>query len=62
MITETIDMIMETVAQWTFICICVSFWAVGILYIWKWFIIILRCMILHLFPGLKRKYEVKDNV
>ena len=62
MITEMIDCFMETVVRWTFICIFVTFWALGVILIWKWFIRVLRHMVLYLFPKKRKKNEVKDNV
>ena len=52
---------METAVQWTFVCICIAFWAVGIIAIWKWFIGVLHRMLRYLFPRRFRKKEDYDN-
>lgn len=60
----TADMIysfMEQAVQWTFIVMCICFWGVGMISIWKWFIGVVRRMLRYLFPYKFRKKEEKDN-
>lgn len=52
---------MEQTVQWTFILICVGFWCIGLIAIWKWFIGVIRRMLRYLFPKKFRKYEDNDN-
>lgn len=59
---EILGKYMEAAVEWTFVVICISFWAVGMISIWKWFLAVLRRMLHHLFPGFRRKHEVNDDV
>ena len=61
MTTDWIYSFMETAVQWTFVCICIAFWAVGVIAIWKWFIGVLHRMLRYLFPRRFRKEEDYDN-
>lgn len=62
MALEILSKYMEAAVEWTFVCICVSFWAVGMISIWKWFINAMRRMLRHLFPGFHRKHGAEDDV
>ena len=61
MATEVIYGFMEQTVQWTFILICIGFWCIGLIAIWKWFIGVIRRMLRYLFPKRFRKYEDNDN-
>ena len=52
---------MEQAVQWTFIAMCICFWAIGMISIWKWFIGVVRRMLRYLFPQKFKKNEVRDN-
>ena len=55
MTLELLVRFMETAVKWTVVCICVSFWAVGMISIWMWFIGILGKQLHRLFPELREK-------
>lgn len=62
MTTEMIYSFMEQTVQWTFIIMCICFWGIGMIAIWKWFVGVVRRMLRYLFPRKFRKNEDRDNV
>ncbi len=53
MTTEMINTFMDSIIRGTLTGICLSFWILGMVAIWKWFLGIMKRALLYIFPGLK---------
>ena len=61
MATDMIYSFMEQTVRWTFLAMCICFWGIGMISIWKWFIGVARRMLRYLFPNKFRKREDNEN-
>ena len=67
MTVEVINQLMDAMVRGTLTGICIAFWLLCMIGIWKWFIGVMKKALFYLFPGLKawadnrRKMSVKDN-
>ena len=67
MTVEVINQLMDAMVRGTLTGICIAFWLLCMIGIWKWFIGVTKKALFYLFPGLKawadnkRKMRVKDN-
>ena len=66
-VNEMVEMIndfMEMLVHSTITGICLAFWLIALMGIWKWFLGMMKRALLYLFPGLKTwadKRRKKDN-
>ena len=61
---EMINDFMEMLDHSTITGICLAFWLIDLMGIWKWFLGMMKRALLYLFPGLKTwadKRRNKDN-
>ena len=67
MTVEVINQLMDAMVRGTLTGICIAFWLLCMIGIWKWFIGVMKKALFYLFPGLKvwadnrRKTRLKDN-
>ena len=66
-VNEMVEMIndfMDMLVHSTITGICLAFWIIALMGIWKWFLGMMKRALLYLFPGLKTwadKRRKKDN-
>lgn len=67
MTAEMINEFMNTIVQGTLTGVCLAFWFMCIVGVWRWFIGVMKRVLFYLFPGLhawaesRRKMRKKDN-